>query len=52
MVEGILRNVRAGETFIVWDDAAPAATITVDRWANPTCGPRRRQPSRRCTPTR
>jgi ribosomal protein S18 acetylase RimI-like enzyme len=35
MVEGILRNVRAGETFIVWDDGTPAATITVDRWANP-----------------
>jgi GNAT superfamily N-acetyltransferase len=35
MVEGILRNVRAGDTFIVWDDGTPAATITVDRWANP-----------------
>jgi GNAT superfamily N-acetyltransferase len=35
MVEGILRNVRAGETFIVWDDATPAATITVNRWARP-----------------
>jgi GNAT superfamily N-acetyltransferase len=36
MEEGMLRNIRAGETFIVWnDDGAPAATITVDRWANP-----------------
>jgi GNAT superfamily N-acetyltransferase len=35
MAEGMLRNIRAGETFIVWDDATPAATITVDRWANP-----------------
>jgi GNAT superfamily N-acetyltransferase len=26
----------AGESFIVWDDdGTPAATITVDRWANP-----------------
>jgi GNAT superfamily N-acetyltransferase len=25
-----------GETFIVWDDdGTPAATVTVDRWANP-----------------
>lgn len=36
MEEGMLRNIRAGETFIVWDgDSTPAATITVDRWANP-----------------
>jgi GNAT superfamily N-acetyltransferase len=35
MAEGILRNINAGETFIVWDDETPAATITVDRWANP-----------------
>jgi GNAT superfamily N-acetyltransferase len=36
MAEGMLRNIRAGETFIVWDDdGAPAATITIDRWANP-----------------
>lgn len=36
MEEGMLRNIRAGETFIVWDDdGTPAATITVDRWANP-----------------
>jgi GNAT superfamily N-acetyltransferase len=35
MVEGILRNVRAGETFIIWDDGTPAATITVNRWAKP-----------------
>jgi GNAT superfamily N-acetyltransferase len=36
MEEGMLRSIRAGETFIVWDDdGTPAATITVDRWANP-----------------
>jgi GNAT superfamily N-acetyltransferase len=35
MAEGMLRNIRAGETFIVWDDDTPAATITVARWANP-----------------
>jgi ribosomal protein S18 acetylase RimI-like enzyme len=36
MAEGMLRNIRAGETFILWDDdGTPAATITVDRWANP-----------------
>jgi GNAT superfamily N-acetyltransferase len=36
MEEGMLRNIRAGETFIVQDDdGTPAATITIDRWANP-----------------
>ncbi len=35
MAEGMLRNIKAGETFIAWDAATPAATITVDRWANP-----------------
>jgi GNAT superfamily N-acetyltransferase len=35
MAEGMLRNIRAGEAFIVWDDDTPAATITVDGWANP-----------------
>jgi GNAT superfamily N-acetyltransferase len=36
MEEGMLRSIRAGETFIVWDeDGTPAATITVDRWVNP-----------------
>src|SRR4030095_5261213 len=35
MVEGMLRNIEAGESFIVWDDKTPAATITVDTWANP-----------------
>jgi ribosomal protein S18 acetylase RimI-like enzyme len=36
MEAGMLRSIRAGETFIVWDDdGQPAATITVDRWANP-----------------
>src|SRR4029450_7131938 len=34
--EGMLRNIEAGETFIVWDDDnTPAATITVNRWAKP-----------------
>jgi hypothetical protein len=33
MVEGMLRNIQAGETFIVWDDdGTPAATITVNHW--------------------
>jgi GNAT superfamily N-acetyltransferase len=35
MAEGMLRNIKAGETFIVWDNKTPAATITVDQWANP-----------------
>ena len=35
MAEGMLRNIRAGETFVVWNAGTPAATITVDRWANP-----------------
>jgi ribosomal protein S18 acetylase RimI-like enzyme len=36
MVEGMLRNIEAGETFIVWDDDdTPAATITVNRYAKP-----------------
>jgi GNAT superfamily N-acetyltransferase len=35
MVEGMLRNTQAGETFIVWDDDTPAATITINRWAKP-----------------
>src|SRR6266540_2735027 len=36
MVKGMLRNIKAGETFIVWDDdGTPAATITVNRWAKP-----------------
>jgi len=35
MVEGMLRNIQAGETFIVWDDDTPAATITVNEWAKP-----------------
>jgi GNAT superfamily N-acetyltransferase len=35
MAEGMLRNIKAGETFIVWDARTPVATITVDRWANP-----------------
>jgi GNAT superfamily N-acetyltransferase len=34
MVEGMLRNIEAGETFIVWDDDnTPAATITINRFA-------------------
>ena len=36
MVEGILANIEAGETFIVWDtDHTPAATITINRYAKP-----------------
>jgi GNAT superfamily N-acetyltransferase len=35
MVEGMLRNIQAGETFIVWDDDTPTATITINRWAKP-----------------
>jgi ribosomal protein S18 acetylase RimI-like enzyme len=33
MTEGMLRNIRAGETFIVWDDNTPA--ITIDHYAEP-----------------
>jgi hypothetical protein len=36
--ERVLGNIRAGETFIVWDDGGAAATIAVDCGANPTCG--------------
>jgi GNAT superfamily N-acetyltransferase len=35
MVEGMLANIEAGETFIVWDDDIPAATITINRYAKP-----------------
>src|SRR5215216_3571006 len=36
MVEGMLRSIEAGETFIVWDDDdTPAATITINRFAKP-----------------
>jgi hypothetical protein len=36
MVEGMLANIEAGETFIVWDeDETPAATITINRYAKP-----------------
>ena len=36
MVEGMLRSIEAGETFIVWDDDhTPAATITINHWAKP-----------------
>ena len=35
MVEGMLRSIEAGETFIVWDDDKPAATITINRFAKP-----------------
>jgi hypothetical protein len=48
----MLRSIRAGETFIVWDeDGTPAATITVDRWVNPDLWTPRKPLSRRCTPT-
>jgi hypothetical protein len=36
MVEGMLGNIEAGDTFIVWDDDhTPAATITINRYAKP-----------------
>jgi GNAT superfamily N-acetyltransferase len=35
MAEGMLRNIRAGETFIVWDRSIPAATVTIDRSPRP-----------------
>jgi GNAT superfamily N-acetyltransferase len=36
MMEGMLRNIHNGETFIVRDDdGTPAATITVNYWAKP-----------------
>jgi ribosomal protein S18 acetylase RimI-like enzyme len=36
MVEGMLANIEAGETFIVWDDHnKPSATITINRFAKP-----------------
>src|SRR4029450_12219357 len=35
MVGGMLRSIEAGETFIVWDDDKPAATITINRFAKP-----------------
>ena len=33
--QGDAAEHQAAETFIVWDAGTPAATITVDRWANP-----------------
>ena len=36
MVEGMLANIEAGETFIIWDDDdTPAATITINHLAKP-----------------
>ena len=36
MTKGMLRNINAGETFIVWDDHnKPAATITINQFAKP-----------------
>src|SRR5262245_52216128 len=35
MTKAIAAGIRAGEVFIVWDGSTPAATITVDQWANP-----------------
>jgi GNAT superfamily N-acetyltransferase len=35
MAEGMLRNIQAGETFIVWDGSSAAATITLDRSPRP-----------------
>lgn len=31
----MLRNIHAGETFLVWDGPVPAATITIDRSPRP-----------------
>ena len=53
MVEGMLRSIEAGETFIVWDDDhTPAATITVNRWAKPELWTEQERPNPPCTPTR
>ena len=36
LVEGMLRSIENGETFIVWDDDnTPAATITINHFAKP-----------------
>jgi hypothetical protein len=53
MVEGMLANIEAGETFIVWDDDnIPAATITINRWAKPELWTEEEAAERPCTPTR
>ena len=53
MVEGMLRNIEAGETFIVWDDDnTPAATITINRWAKPELWTEEEAAEPACTPTR
>ena len=53
MVEGMLRSIEAGETFIVWDDDhTPAATIMSTAGPSPSCGPSRSGPNPPCTPTR
>jgi GNAT superfamily N-acetyltransferase len=35
VAKGMLRSIRAGESFIAWDGTTAAATITIDRRANP-----------------
>ena len=55
MVEGMLRNIEAGETFIVWDDdhttpRRPRSPSTGT--PSPSCGPSRSRPSPPCTPTK
>src|SRR5262245_26070308 len=35
MTKAIAGSIRAGDVFIVWNGSAPAATLTIDQWANP-----------------
>src|SRR5262245_36908563 len=35
MAKSITAGIRAGEVFIAWDGCTPAATLTIDQWANP-----------------
>jgi GNAT superfamily N-acetyltransferase len=37
--ERVLRGLRGGKTWIVWDDGTPAATVTIARQANPEVWP-------------
>jgi hypothetical protein len=51
MVEGMLRNIENGETFIIWDDDhTPAATITINHHAKPERWTEQSGPSRRSMP--
>jgi hypothetical protein len=52
MVEGMLRNIEAGETFIVWDDDhTPRRPSLSTAGPSPSCGPSRSGPNPPCTPT-